>query len=90
MSHSPVNLDADTLWQLQYIGRSRCAWCTNVDPSDAFYSRFHDGDKGPQVEPCCSACTMKGWSECVIMWDKDGEGLTCPLVDAKLLWEQGK
>uniref|UniRef100_A0A7S0E576 Cyclic nucleotide-binding domain-containing protein n=1 Tax=Hanusia phi TaxID=3032 RepID=A0A7S0E576_9CRYP len=58
---------------LQYIGRSRCAWCTNVDPSDAFYSGFHDGDKGPQVEPCCSACAMKGWSECVVMWDKDGE-----------------
>jgi hypothetical protein len=32
-----------------------------------------DAEAGPQDEACCNACSMKGWSECVIMWDKKGD-----------------
>ena len=59
--------------KMEYLGRSKCAWCTNVDPSAAFYADYTDAEKGPQEEACCNACSMKGWSECVVMWDKKGE-----------------
>ena len=62
--------------KLEYLGRSKCAWCTNVDPSAAFYSDYTDADAGPQEEACCNACSLKGWSECVVMWDKKGTAHT--------------
>lgn len=58
--------------KLEYVGRSRCAWCTKIDQSQAFYVDYSDPESGPQEEPCCNACSMKGWSECVTMWDKKG------------------
>ena len=58
--------------KIEYLGRSRCAWCTKSDPSAAFFADYTDAEAGPQEEPCCHACAMKGWSECVVMWDKHG------------------
>jgi hypothetical protein len=58
--------------KLEYVGRSRCAWCTKIDQSQAFYVDYSDPEAGPQEEPCCNACSIKGWSECVTMWDKKG------------------
>jgi hypothetical protein len=37
--------------RLEYVGRSKCAWCTHVDPSAAFYSDFTEAEAGPQVRP---------------------------------------
>jgi len=61
--------------KLEYLGRSKCAWCTNLDlsASPSAASDYMDAEAGPQEEACCNACSMKGWSECVVMWDKKGE-----------------
>ena len=58
--------------KLEYLGRSKCAWCTNIDPKAAVYSDYTDAESGPHEDACCNACSMKGWSECVVMWDKTG------------------
>jgi len=60
--------------KLEYVGRSRCAWCTNMDliASPSCASDYVDAEVGPQEDACCNACSMKGWSECVVMWDKKG------------------
>ena len=59
--------------RLEYLGRSRCAWCTNMDSSAVFSHGYHDAAAGPSPEPCCAACGMKGWSECVVLWDREGD-----------------
>jgi len=48
-------------------------WCTNSDPQDDFDYDYQDGEHGPSADPCCTACAMKGWSECVVLWNKAGD-----------------
>jgi hypothetical protein len=45
--------------QLEYMGRSRCAWCTNVDPAEGFHFGFFETTEGASTEPCCNACAIK-------------------------------
>eukprot|EP00285_Hemiselmis_virescens_P002361 CAMPEP_0173410724 /NCGR_PEP_ID=MMETSP1356-20130122/75281_1 /TAXON_ID=77927 ORGANISM="Hemiselmis virescens, Strain PCC157" /NCGR_SAMPLE_ID=MMETSP1356 /ASSEMBLY_ACC=CAM_ASM_000847 /LENGTH=88 /DNA_ID=CAMNT_0014372375 /DNA_START=47 /DNA_END=310 /DNA_ORIENTATION=+ len=60
-----------TVCMLEYLGRSRCAWCTNVDPAEGFNFGFFETKEGAPTEPCCNACSIKGWSECVVLWDAE-------------------
>jgi hypothetical protein len=78
LAHQALNLAGSlsprqTVCVLEYIGRSRCAWCTNVDPSEGFNFGFfessHENGKGVSTEPCCNACSIKGWSECIVLWN---------------------
>lgn len=59
--------------QLVYLGRSRCVWCTSTDPQGQFDYDYQDAELGPSAEPCCTACAMKGWSECVVLYNKTGD-----------------
>ena len=59
--------------QLVYLGRSKCVWCTNSDPSQPFDYDYQDAEQGPSADACCTACAMKGWSECVVLYDKTGD-----------------
>jgi len=62
-----------TVAKVEYVGRSRCSWCTKVDPNGAFEFDYQNADEGPLAEPCCAACATKGWSECVNLWDREGK-----------------